>query len=144
LVNLIHKDCFSLFSSVINFFSISINLGYLGGAVETLTSQIECIGLFGVLSLIPVNVKTVQMLFNVVWSFFFWFRLRSQSLIWNFLNFTSKFQSCNLQLITFPKCYFASNSINKSLRYHQKNVEKRLFLENKSNKKSVRKPWFFW
>ncbi len=28
-------------------------------------------GLFGVLSSIPVNVKTVQMLFNVVWSFLF-------------------------------------------------------------------------
>ncbi len=35
-------------------------------------------------------------------------------------NFKSKFQSCNLQLITFPKRYFAS----KWLRYHQKKVEK--------------------
>ncbi len=36
----------------------------------------------------------------------------------------SKFQSCNLQLIMFPKRYFASKSANKWLRFHQKKVEK--------------------
>jgi hypothetical protein len=57
-------------------------------------------------------------------TFFSKFRLRNQTLGWNFWNFTSKFQSCNLQLITFPKRYFASKSTNKWLRYHQKKVEK--------------------
>ncbi len=45
-------------------------------------------------------------------------------------NFTmkfSKFQPCNLQLITFPKRYFASKSTYKLLRYDQKKVEKRVF-----------------
>ncbi len=39
------------------------------------------------------------------------------------------FQTWNLQLMTFPKRYFALKSINKWLKYHQKNVEKHANLE---------------
>jgi hypothetical protein len=56
----------------------------------------------------------------------------------NFRNFGSEFQSCNLQLITFPKRYFASKSINKWLRYRQKKVEKVCL----SPKSSIKISWF--
>ncbi len=62
-------------------------------------------------------------------TFFSKFRLRSPTFPWNFWNFTSEFQACNLQLITFPKWYFASKSTNKWLRYNQKNVEKRVEIQ---------------
>jgi hypothetical protein len=54
-------------------------------------------------------------------TFFSKFRLCSQILPWNFQNFKSAFQSCFLQLMSFPKRYFASKSIKKWLSYHQKN-----------------------
>jgi hypothetical protein len=56
------------------------------------------------------------------------FRLQRPTLTENFANFKSKFQSCNLQLITFLKRYRASKSTNKWLRYRQNKDESRLFL----------------
>ncbi len=51
------------------------------------------------------NLKVIQE--NVVTdpTFFSKFRLRGPTLTRNFANFLSKFQSCNLQLITFQKRY---------------------------------------
>ncbi len=45
--------------------------GYLGWCSGNVNITDWMYGLFGVLSSIPVNVKTVQMLFNVVWIFLF-------------------------------------------------------------------------
>jgi hypothetical protein len=61
-------------------------------------------------------------------TFFSKFRLWGPTLTQNFANFKSKFQSCNLQLITFLKRYLASKSTNKWLRYRQNKDESRLFL----------------
>ncbi len=69
-------------------------------------------------------------------TFFTKFRLRGPTLQRNFQKFKSKFQSCNLQLITFPKLYFSSKSANKCLRYHQKNTEKHWI----SPKNRIKKP----
>jgi hypothetical protein len=51
-----------------------------------------------------------------------------------------KFLELSIQIsaMTFPKRYFASKSTNKWLRYHQKNVEKRLFFVQIEFKKSVK------
>jgi hypothetical protein len=57
------------------------------------------------------------------------FDFRAQLSHENFKISKSKFQLCNLQLITFPKRYFASKSANKLLRYHENKVEKRAKLE---------------
>ncbi len=75
-----------------------------------------------------LNFRVIQE--NVVTdpTFFSKFRLRGPTLTQNFANFKSKFQSCNLQLITFLKRYLASKSTNKWLRYRQKKDESRLFL----------------
>jgi hypothetical protein len=54
-----------------------------------------------------------------------------------FLNFKSKFQPCNLQLITFLKRYFASKSTKNWLRYREKKIEKHVFLPKIEFKKKL-------
>jgi hypothetical protein len=59
-------------------------------------------------------------------SIFSKFQLWSQIWQWNSINFVFKFQSYNLQLITFLKRYLASKSIHWNWRYHQFYVKKRV------------------
>ncbi len=73
----------------------------------------------------PEKILDIKKLFKI----FIKFPLRSPTFVRNFWNFRSKFRSYNLQLITFPKRYFASKLTNKLPRYHQENVEKQEKIE---------------
>jgi hypothetical protein len=59
-------------------------------------------------------------------SIFCKFQLWCQIWQWSSLNFVFKFQSYNLQLITFPKRYLTSKSIHWNWRYHQFYIKKRV------------------
>ncbi len=81
----------------------------------------------------PEKILDIKKLFKKMWwkvsLIFIKFPLRSPTFVRNFWNFRSKFRSYNLQLITFPKRYFASKLTNKLPRYHQENVEKQEKIE---------------
>ncbi len=116
--------------------TIAANSKYRNKFVITLYAKVSCLLLF-LVSWHPKLSKKVYLSQENIWdfiviqenvatdlTFFSKFRLWRPIFSRKFWNFKSKFQSCNLQLITFPKRYFASKSNNKWLRYRLRKVKK--------------------